>query len=158
MKTPRPPIRYLLRSEAMKGEKNHNWKGDKAGKNMGHIRAIKKFPKQPCEVCSNDHSERHHIDGNTLNNSPENIKFLCRKHHMELDGRLKQICQRNASIKIPVDLTLFMKLYNDHLTEYEIAEKLRTSTKVVRNRRIELSLPYNGPYRNRKQYCGGRIK
>lgn len=26
---------------------------------------------------------RHHKDGNTLNNSPENIAFLCAKHHKE---------------------------------------------------------------------------
>lgn len=46
------------------------------------------FPLQPCEVCGSEKSERHHRDDNTLNNNPANIQFLCRKHHMETDGRL----------------------------------------------------------------------
>jgi hypothetical protein len=33
--------------------------------------------------------ERHHIDGNPLNNSPENILLVTRKEHMMADGRKK---------------------------------------------------------------------
>ena len=32
-------------------------------------------------------AERHHKDGNTKNNAPENIEFLCHRHHTITDGR-----------------------------------------------------------------------
>lgn len=32
--------------------------------------------------------ERHHRDGDTANNEAANIAFLCRRCHMEIDGRL----------------------------------------------------------------------
>jgi len=32
--------------------------------------------------------ERHHKDGNPLNNDPSNIETLCRNCHMEVDGRI----------------------------------------------------------------------
>ena len=43
---------------------------------------------RPCVKCRAK-GERHHVDGNPLNNVPENIAWLCRHHHMELDGRLE---------------------------------------------------------------------
>ena len=55
----------------------------------GRQRAYRLYPKiGPCRVCGNPKSERHHKDGNTENNVPDNIDILCRKHHMEADGRL----------------------------------------------------------------------
>lgn len=63
------------------GEKAPCWKGDKATQNAGRIRARKLFK------CPKG-KEIHHIDGNDLNNTPENILFLTRKEHMLLDGRL----------------------------------------------------------------------
>ena len=71
------------------GEKNPKWKGDKVGWDAGHCRAIRKFQLKPCEICGSIKSERHHKDGNYLNNSPENIQFLCRHHHMLIDKRTK---------------------------------------------------------------------
>ena len=35
--------------------------------------------------------ERHHIDGNELNNEPSNIMIVTRKEHMILDGRMKNL-------------------------------------------------------------------
>jgi hypothetical protein len=35
--------------------------------------------------------ERHHIDGNELNNEPSNILIVTRKEHMILDGRIKNL-------------------------------------------------------------------
>lgn len=57
------------------------WKGDKAGQQSGRIRAERLYP------CPKG-KERHHIDGNTLNNQPENIMFVTRKEHARLDGRI----------------------------------------------------------------------
>lgn len=66
------------------GKKSHLWKGDKATEIAGHTRAVKAF-KCP------EGKERHHIDGNPLNNSPENIMLVTRKQHMELDGRMEKL-------------------------------------------------------------------
>lgn len=66
-----------------------NWKGDAAGIKAGRSRALKAFPViPPCERCGAAESERHHRDENTLNNDPDNIRFLCRRCHMVEDGRL----------------------------------------------------------------------
>lgn len=35
--------------------------------------------------------DRHHIDGNTLNNDPSNVAFLCRSCHQETDGRKEML-------------------------------------------------------------------
>lgn len=42
-----------------------------------------------CERCDQRKPlERHHIDEDTGNNKPENLAALCRRCHMEVDGRL----------------------------------------------------------------------
>jgi len=48
--------------------------------NAGRRRAQKAFPLTKC-FCGEDGIQRHHLDGNPLNNSPENIKILCQKCH-----------------------------------------------------------------------------
>lgn len=70
-------------------ENNSNWKGDKAVAQTGRSRAERYFPTPcPCEICGEAKTERHHGDGNPLNNEKGNIFWLCRKHHMEADGRM----------------------------------------------------------------------
>ena len=59
----------------------------------GNHRAQIMYPLEPCEVCGSEKSERHHKDDDTLNNDRSNIQFLCRKHHMEVDGRLVALVQ-----------------------------------------------------------------
>jgi hypothetical protein len=66
-------------------ENNGMWKGNNVI--SGHGRAISWFKLKPCEICGNSNSEHHHKDSNSFNNSPENIQFLCRKHHMIIDKR-----------------------------------------------------------------------
>ena len=74
------------------GEEHHAWKGDKATKNSGHHRAHRRFPDiGPCTKCGNPKSQRHHIDGNPLNNAAENIMIVCYRCHMEIDGRLEKL-------------------------------------------------------------------
>lgn len=68
------------------GEKNPNWAGDKP-KNpfkTGHNRAKRLFG-------NIKGLDKHHIDGNPLNNDSSNILWLTRKQHMRLDGRLKNL-------------------------------------------------------------------
>jgi hypothetical protein len=50
----------------------------------GRNRAQKLYP------CPNGY-ERHHIDGNELNNEPSNVLIIKKKDHMILDGRIKNL-------------------------------------------------------------------
>lgn len=43
-----------------------------------------KLIKQPCEVCGAEKVEAHHTDYR----SPLKVNWLCRKHHMEAEGKI----------------------------------------------------------------------
>ena len=73
-----------------RGQEHPRWLGDQITKQSGRSRALRWFPDGPCEVCGSP-AERHHVDDNTANNDPANIRMLCRRHHMESDGRLAQL-------------------------------------------------------------------
>ena len=93
-----PAVKSRKLHECKSGENNPNWKGVNSGKESARERARSIFKKLlPCEVCGNKKTERHHADGNPHNNTPENIKFLCRKHHMGMDGRLGRLIERNKN-------------------------------------------------------------
>jgi len=67
------------------GENNHNWKDDPL-----YLAGIefRKHPK-PCEVCgTTENLHMHHKDGNHENNVPENIMWVCAKHHKKLHTSL----------------------------------------------------------------------
>jgi len=70
-------------AQAKIGEKNPHWKGNNVAPNAGRGRARRKFG------CING-LEIHHVDGDALNNNLENIKFVTRKEHMIIDGRLSR--------------------------------------------------------------------
>ena len=73
------------------GRDHYNWKADKITVRSGRTRALRLFPViGPCVKCGNPRSERHHIDDNTANNSSHNIVIVCRRCHMQADGRLEQ--------------------------------------------------------------------
>lgn len=72
------------------GTQHPAWVGDNACVKTGRTRALRKYSARPCSVCGSEKAERHHIDGNTLNNEAENIVFVCRKCHMTKDGRIEQ--------------------------------------------------------------------
>ncbi len=78
-------ILYKTRNQR---EKNGNWKGEFGSLHAGRVRAISWFSIDKCQFCGNKAIDRHHKDGNTLNNSPNNIQPLCRRCHMKLDGRI----------------------------------------------------------------------
>jgi hypothetical protein len=88
-------------SEQRKGAKNPNWKGDKCELRTGNDRARRLYPHcPPCVICGALNSERHHKDGNPRNNKPDNIVFLCRRHHMEMDNRLENLKQKQKEVSI----------------------------------------------------------
>ena len=62
-----------------------------AKQGAGGERARKLYPiLGKCELCDAEAADRHHVDGNKLNNIRDNLMFLCRHHHMKVDGRLPQ--------------------------------------------------------------------
>jgi hypothetical protein len=73
------------------GSYHHHWGGKNISIKGGRTRAIRLYPKiGPCVLCGNRKAERHHFDENTRNNAPQNIIILCRKCHMQSDGRLER--------------------------------------------------------------------
>jgi len=75
-----------------RGENNPNWKGDKVKRNSGQARARRNYSiRQPCEACGNPKGERHHKDGDVLNNESSNIQWLCRACHMRIDDRIHNL-------------------------------------------------------------------
>ena len=76
------------------GPSHHAWLGDSVSEKGGRTRALRAYPDIGCCVrCGSQRSERHHRDGNTANNSPENVVALCRKCHMSEDGRLDKFME-----------------------------------------------------------------
>lgn len=76
-------------------EKNPNWRGVAAGVDGKRRRAHRWYDASQCSRCGSGYAERHHIDGDIGNNAPENIAILCRRCHMEADGRLLALIERN---------------------------------------------------------------
>lgn len=75
-----------------RGEDHYAWKGDDAATKTKRDRARVRYPvlgKCEHEGCEKWSTDRHHVDGDTGNNEPDNIRQLCRRHHMEEDGRLE---------------------------------------------------------------------
>lgn len=70
--------------------KNGMWKGDSCSVQNGRMRAEHWYPIDKCEVCGARAIDRHHRDKNPLNNNPENIQPLCRRCHMQIDGRMSK--------------------------------------------------------------------
>jgi len=64
------------------GDTNSNWRGNAATQESGRARARRKYEAKECWGCGMlDPLERHHADGNPLNNEEDNIIVLCQKCH-----------------------------------------------------------------------------
>lgn len=79
------------------GPEHYAWKGDDVSRKGGWSRAERAFASDG--VCAECHEagsviDRHHLDDNSFNNEPENVRLLCRKCHMAADGRLEEVRAR----------------------------------------------------------------
>lgn len=63
----------------------------------GRAQARRLYQLGACEDCGRPGVDRHHKDGDTDNNLPENIAILCRRCHQEEDGRLEGLRERAAA-------------------------------------------------------------
>lgn len=70
------------------GPDNPNWKADSTHRGTHQTRAWRMYRADQCSECGAQPAERHHADGNRLNNESSNIAILCRRCHMLADGRL----------------------------------------------------------------------
>lgn len=98
------PPRFCGRPCSKLGALNPNWKGNRASRHTGNGRAIQLFVlPATCQRCGAlKRLDRHHVDGNTLNNDAANVWFLCRRCHMTVDGRLeafRETARRGAGPK-----------------------------------------------------------
>lgn len=73
------------------GNRNGKWVGSKISIGGGRLRAQRYYKLGECFLCHKKRGERHHKDGDPINNSPENILILCRKCHMITDGRIEKL-------------------------------------------------------------------
>lgn len=74
---------------APSGPDHYAWKGDEARTSTKRHRCYRDHILADCAECGCPATDRHHIDGDTGNNRPENIRTLCRRCHMIEDGRLE---------------------------------------------------------------------
>lgn len=93
-----------------RGEESGAYKGSRAKKRSSRVRAIVKYVCDICESCSKPACDRHHKDGNTYNNEPENIAILCRRCHMLADGRLEKLHDRPYPKKNPQPCHICLQL------------------------------------------------
>jgi len=115
------------------GEKNPQWKGDKASLEAGRDRAKRLFD-------APEGLEIHHIDGNPLNNDSSNIEFLSRKEHMKKDGRLTLLQKYNEERRIKITDEEYLALYEQGLYDYQVALLYNCGTTVIQELRTRLGL------------------
>ena len=74
-----------------KGQDHPLWKGDAAADDSKRMRAQKMYSLGACEQCGKPAVDRHHVDGDTGNNTADNVMRVCRRCHMVIDGRLDEV-------------------------------------------------------------------
>jgi hypothetical protein len=78
-----------------------------AERKRGHAEARRLWPSPLgcCEYlgCERPARDRHHVDGDPAHNVRANVAFLCRRHHMEVDGRLAAVRASAPTLVPPQD-------------------------------------------------------
>lgn len=95
--------RFCCRSCSKVLDRNPNWLGDAAQTKTkrDRIQSRLSLVGVACEICSEPATDRHHIDGDTGNNELINIACLCRRCHMESDGRLAHLAAMGRASRKP---------------------------------------------------------
>lgn len=98
-------LRWADKSESsnpVRGTDHPRWTGDDVSKNGGHKRAGKLYVLGACVRCGKPATDRHHVNGNTADNRPENVMILCRSCHMALDGRAEKLAENSRARHRPL--------------------------------------------------------
>jgi len=75
------------------GRDNPNWKGGRG--NTGRERARRLYASGPCAICGAELAmDLHHRNGDSFDNSPENVQRLCRSCHVKKHPRARQSTRR----------------------------------------------------------------
>jgi hypothetical protein len=115
---------------------NPNWKGQDAPPEAGRKRARREYLDiGPCRICGNPEVERHHKDANTLNNDPSNIDIVCRRCHMNEDGRLEEF-RRFAKRTSPAKLAICHEKRRQRTHCKNGHEYTQENTKIVNGHRV----------------------
>lgn len=72
----------------LRGKKHPAWKGDAATDESKRERVQRAYALGACELCGKPATDRHHRNGDPGDNDILNIQPLCRRCHMQIDGRL----------------------------------------------------------------------
>jgi hypothetical protein len=128
----------------MKTGRNPNgtfvFRGDNITEDSGRCRARRLFSLGPCIDCGEPGIDRHHEDGNTKNNDPENVKIVCRTCHMIRDGRMEKfliklnpsIGEDNGRAKLTeADVLRIRELYRKGLFAREVASIFKVSISTI---------------------------
>lgn len=141
----RPPSVRAKLSASKMGERNPNWRGDSICEDSGRDRAWRWFASPAtCGICGKEtKTERHHKDGNTLNNAPSNIAFLCRRCHMLADGRLQAFLAFDHTLdqkrpRPPRLLKTHCLRGHEYTPENTFIDKAHRFCRACRNRRMRL--------------------
>lgn len=90
---------------APRGPDHYAWKGKDARPETQRERCQRMYPLDGvvCEHkgCEKPATDRHHVSGDTNDNRRENIQLLCRRHHMEVDGRLDALREMVPPVQPP---------------------------------------------------------
>jgi len=77
------PERKIKKIEYQKNSRTRNPGKHKARAKISNSIRDGKLQKNPCEVCGDARVEAHHTDYR----SPLRVQWLCRKHHLETEGK-----------------------------------------------------------------------
>lgn len=89
-KTPRKPLTTKQRKNISVAKR----KDIITNPDSSRQRARYDYGYKPCDICGDEESEIHHINGNPFDNCFSNISHLCRRHHMIIDGRMAKLVKR----------------------------------------------------------------
>ena len=128
-----------------RAERNGRWEGDRATDNSARERCQRRFPLTLCEHegCTAPATDRHHVDGKPHNNAAVNVRLLCRRHHMEEDGRLASLVARNCvqtprgeahwRTRLTADDVRAIRSVGSSMTQVALAERFGVSTSAIRH-------------------------
>jgi hypothetical protein len=106
----------------------------KPRRNGAHAVALKHYPVRCCAICriEGDAIELAHLDHNRANNEPDNLVYLCRNHHWDVDGGLYPI----AIVKTLRDHWQTKPIYNRRgVWKADLSEAARRAHTTMRARK-----------------------